>query len=160
MRNEVTDKVRSLIFSAITSQMGNGSKPVRILREVIGTANDLFGRPFCSDAELIERRAAMVRGSAADTRPPVEEAAPVIVYFDGKDHRTLKKMEDLLKGRAISYRVLDISDDESTHSWVTTKSGSAEFPICFVAGESMGGLEQVLDLDVNGDLARRVFGIK
>ncbi len=160
MSNEVTDKVRSLVFSAISSQRGNQLKPVRILREVAATANDLFGRPFCSDAELSERRAVLSADSAAETRPPAREAAPVIIYFDGKDHRTLKKMEDLLTGRAIAYRVLDVTDDEATHSWVTTKAPGIEFPVCFVAGESIGGLGQVLDLDVNGELARHVFGAK
>ena len=133
--------------------MGNQWRPVRLLREVLGTANDLAGcRPFCSQAELDQRRG-IVHAEAAEKR----EAAPVMLYFDGKDHRTKKKMEELLRGREIPFQVLDVTDDESTRSWALTQAKQAEFPLVFIAGEAIGGLHELTQIDVNGELVKRVY---
>src|SRR6185312_4555927 len=107
--------------------------PVKLLREVLGTANDLAGRPFCSQAELEERRATVERGGATRREP-----APVMLYFDGKDHRTKKKMEELLTAKEIPFKLLDVTDDEATRSWATTAAKQIEFPLLFIAGEPVG----------------------
>jgi len=86
------------------------------------------------------------------------EPAPVMLYFDGKDHRTKKKMEELLTGKDIPFKVLDVTDDEATRSWATTAAKQLEFPLLFIAGEPVGGLHELTQLDVNGQLVRRVFG--
>ena len=155
---KVTDPVRVLVDRALSSTTGNEYRPVRLLREVLGTANDVAGRPFCSAEELDKRRRRA--HPAAVVAPPIvkREAAPVMVYFDGQDHRTLAKVEELLRSRDIPYQVLDCTDDESTRAWATAAAHKAEFPLVFVAGESLGGLHDVTQLDVNGALARRVFG--
>ena len=44
----LTDLIRVKINQALASQTGNQFRPVRVLRDVLGTANDLVGRPFCS----------------------------------------------------------------------------------------------------------------
>src|SRR5207248_8294093 len=54
--NRVTDKLRTSVHEALTSTRGDELRPVKLLREVLGTANDLAGRPFCSQAEPDERR--------------------------------------------------------------------------------------------------------
>jgi glutaredoxin len=82
----------------------------------------------------------------------------VLVYFDGKDHRTKSKVEELLRGRSIAFRVLDVTDDEAEKSWVTTAAHSDEFPIVVVAGAPVGGLAELTQLDLTGELGRRVFG--
>lgn len=155
MLHRVTDKLRTTVHDVLTSDRADGVRPVRLLREALGTANDLVGRPFCSQGELDERRAALHASAAPAGK---REAAPVMLYFDGKDHRTKKKLEELLRGKEIPYRVLDVSDDEATRSWATTAAKQLEFPLLFVAGEPVGGLHEVTELDVNGELARRVFG--
>src|SRR5262249_31151528 len=124
------------------------------VRQVLGTANDLVGKPLCSADELRRRRGEELTPSAAAKREP----APVMLYFDGKDHRTKKKMEELLKGKEVPYRVLDVSDDEATRSWAVTQAKIDEFPLLFIAGEPVGGLHELTQLDVNGGLVRRVFG--
>jgi glutaredoxin len=144
------------VHQALTSSRGDQLRPVRLVREVLGTANDLVGRPFCSQAELDERREAQ-SGSAVPTAAR-REAAPVMLYFDGKDHRTKKKIEELLAAKEIPFKVLDVTDDEATRSWAITQAKQVEFPLLFVAGEPIGGLHEVTQLDVNGDLLRRVFG--
>jgi glutaredoxin len=154
MFQRVTDKLRTAVHDALASELGDRHKPVKMLRELLGTANDLLGRPFCTQAELDERRATHV-GAAAATR---REAAPVMLYFDGKDHRTKKKIEDLLKGKEIPFKLLDVTDDEATRSWATTQAKQLEFPLLFIAGEPVGGLHELTQLDVNGELVRRVFG--
>src|SRR5947209_2934766 len=113
MIQQVTDSIRVLVGDALRSERGNQWKPVRVLKEVLGTANDLVGRPFCSEAELVSRRGVV----AAPAAPSVREAAPVMLYFDGKDHRTKKKMEEVLRSRDIPFKVLDVTDDEATRSW-------------------------------------------
>jgi glutaredoxin-related protein len=152
--HRVTDRLRTSVHEALTSSRGDQLRPVRLVREVLGTANDLVGRPFCSQAELEERRAAAHAGAA----PAAREAAPVMLYFDGKDHRTKKKIEELLTAKEIPFKVLDVTDDEATRSWATTAAKQVEFPLLFVAGEPIGGLHEVTQLDVNGDLRKRVFG--
>ncbi len=153
MLQNVTDALRVKISDALASEAGNQFKPVRILRQALGTANDLVGRPFCSRAELDERR-----GVVHAEAPVAEEAAPVMLYFDGKDHRTKKKIEEVLRSREIPFKVLDVTDDEATRSWALTAAKAAEFPIVFIAGASVGGLHEITELDVNGKLAKLVFG--
>jgi glutaredoxin len=153
MFQRVTDRLRTTVHSVIASDRGDRYRPVKLLREVLGTANDLVGRPFCSQSELDERR--QVVSAATATR---REPAPVMLYFDGKDHRTKKKMEELLTSKEIPFKILDVTDDEATRSWATTQAKQLEFPLLFIAGEPVGGLHELTQLDVNGQLVRRVFG--
>jgi glutaredoxin len=153
MFQRVTDKLRTTVHGVLSSEKGDQYKPVKLLREVLGTANDLAGRPFCTAEELLERR--HVAGNGATQK---REPAPVMLYFDGKDHRTKKKMEELLTGKDIPFKVLDVTDDEATRSGATTAAKQLEFPLLFIAGEPVGGLHELTQLDVNGQLVRRVFG--
>jgi glutaredoxin len=155
MFQRVTDRLRTAVHDVLASDRADQYRPVKLLREVLGTANDLVGRPFCTQAELDERRGAGNQGSGAAVR---REPAPVMLYFDGKDHRSKKKIEELLTGKEIPFKVLDVTDDEATRSWATTAAKQLEFPLVFIAGEPVGGLHEVTQLDVNGQLARRVFG--
>ncbi len=153
MFQRVTDKLRTTVHDVLTSDRGDRYRPVKLLREVLGTANDLVGRPFCAQTELDERRSTIHR-TGSNKREP----APVMLYFDGKDHRSKKKMEELLTGKDIPFKILDVTDDEATRSWATTAAKQLEFPLLFIAGEPVGGLHELTQLDVNGQLARRVFG--
>ena len=154
---KAADSVRVLGDKALSSQTGNQYKPVKILRELLGTVNDLAGRPFCTEAELSRRRTRRASAHAGGATL-AKEPAPVMVYFDGQDHRTLKKVEELLKARSIPFKLLDCTDDESTRAWAASASHMHEFPIVFIAGESVGGLHELTQLDVNGILKKRVFG--
>ncbi len=149
----ILDRIRTLVGEALADDRFDGFRPARIARELLGTANDLVGRPFRTRAELAADGAH--GGPAA---PTAREAAPVVVYFDGKDHRTKQKVEELLAGRGIQFRVLDVSEDEATRSFATTAAKAAEFPLVFIAGAPVGGLHELMQLDVNGELGRRVFG--
>jgi glutaredoxin-related protein len=148
------DRLRTLVGEALASPRFDGVRPVRVAREALATVNDLVGRPFCTREELAARTEAVPVSGGAGAR----EAAPVVVYFDGKDHRTKRKVEELLEGRGIAFRVLDVSEDEATRSFATTAAKATEFPLVFVAGAAVGGLHELMQLDVNGELSRRVFG--
>jgi len=154
MFQRLTDRLRTTVHEVLASERGDGLRAVKLVREVLGTANDLVGRPFCSQAELDERRTGGSSGGGSARREP----APVMLYFDGKDHRSKKKIEELLTSKEIPFKVLDVTDDEATRSWATTAAKQIEFPLVFIAGEPVGGLHELTQLDVNGQLARRVFG--
>ena len=131
-----------------------------LCEKAAGFVNDLLGRPLASSAELDRRdeesqrldalaeKARRGEGAVAKKRPrrPLR-------------HRSVraraKRIEDVLKGRGIPYRVLGLTDDESTRSWALTKAQATEFPLLFVAGESVGGFEQVLSLDATGGLTKK-----
>ena len=158
MLNVVTDRVRVMVNGLLSSTAADRYKPVKLVREFLGTANDLVGRPFCSADELSSRRGGVPGVATASAPPDKREPAPVMLYFDGKDHRTKVKMEELLKGRDIPYTVLDVTDDEATRLWATTQAKQAEFPLLFIAGEPVGGLHELTQLDVNRSLSKKVFG--
>jgi hypothetical protein len=139
-------------------------KAVRLLREVLATADDLAGRPMWRMMELDRRRVHALANRATEPEQPKaappREAAPVMLYCDGKDHRTRRRMEELLAGRDIAFQVLDVSEDESTRAWALHATKLTEMPLCFIAGAPVGGLHELMQLDVNGELHRRVFGVE
>jgi glutaredoxin len=157
MLTRVTDRVRVLLHDALTSTSVDRYRPLKLAREFLGTANDLVGRPACSEAELRERRGETAV-AAAPVAPSAPEAAPVMLYFDGKDHRTKKKIEELLNAREIPFKLLDVTDDEATRTWATAAAKQVEFPLVFIAGEAIGGLHELTQADVNGHLKTRVWG--
>ena len=156
---------KTLAFSVIASETGNFIPPVRYARRAAGFVNDLFGRPLASEEELARRTAETERlealadkarnGQVATVK---KEAAPVMLYVTDQFVRERKRLEDVLKGRSIPYQVLDVTDDEATRSWALTKAHATEFPLLFVAGESVGGFEEALSLDAHGGLTKKVFG--
>ena len=142
------------------------AKPVaRHLRNLAAIANELLGRPLRpaneSGGEGDRVAATPVtpprrRAPTPAGRPPSTRRAPVLVYFDGKDHRTLARVEDLLKARGYAYQVLDVSADEAELSWATTTAKATELPLVFVAGAVVGGWDALLRADVSGELGRLV----
>jgi glutaredoxin len=84
--------------------------------------------------------------------------APVVVYFDGKDQRSRVKIEEVLRAKEITFKLLDVTNDEAERSWVITAAKSEEFPIVVIAGTPVGGLHELVQLDVQGELKRLVFG--
>jgi glutaredoxin-related protein len=160
MLNPLTDKLRALGHQALESTISKDRSKLRHLRNLASIANEMLGRPLCSAEELAARRAPSQSSqpAAAAPRPTVAVQAPVLVYFDGKDHRSKTKVEELLRGRNITFQVLDVTDDEAERSWVTTAAKMSEFPIVVVAGTPIGGLAELTQMNLDGELTRRVFG--
>ncbi|HVZ72347.1 MAG TPA: hypothetical protein VHJ20_08225 [Polyangia bacterium] len=129
------------------------------LRNLASIANELMGRPLQPEADHAAAEAAKApprERASTPTRVPVARRAPVLVYFDGRDHRTLARVEQLLKGRGYAYQVLDVSADEAELSWATTVAKTNELPLVFVAGAPVGGFDALLRADVSGELAKLV----
>jgi glutaredoxin len=153
MLSGLTDKLRSYAYQRLEGSDAD-SPLVRRVREVVSTVNDLLGKPLRAREATDE----VGQGAPSVVTPAVREQAPVILYFDGKDHRTKTKVEELLNARDIKFRLLDVTNDEAERSWVVTAAKREEFPIVVIAGTPVGGLEELTQLDVQGELKKRVFG--
>ena len=170
-KSDLVDRGRVLLHGLVYNETGNVVPPVRWTRSALRFANDLLGRPICSQEELARRHADLnaaetalsdeqggSAGSSGTATTARREAAPVVLYVTDQDMRTRKKLEDILKGRDIPYLVNDVTDDESSRSWALTMAKATEFPLVFVAGEPLGGFDDVTQLDVRGELTKKVFG--
>lgn len=164
---QLVNRGRVLLNGALESNTGDVLPPVRYLRKSLRFANDLLGRPVCSEAELARRErelrdaeeAVRVEKSGGVAKKAVKrEAAPVVLYITDQDQRTKKKIEEIFKGREIPYTISDVTDDEASRSWALTQAKAHEFPLVFIAGEPVGGLDDLMQLDVRGELSRKVFG--
>ena len=151
MLQGLTEKLRGIVHRGL-QETGNEGPVLKRVREVANTVNDLLGKPIHG----AESGGGTTVPAAAPS--PASLQAPVVVYFDGKDHRSMRKVEELLRGRDIAFQVLDVANDEAERSWVVTAAKSEEFPIVVVAGTPVGGLQELTQLDVQGELKRRVFG--
>ena len=150
MLQALTEKLRVIVHRGL-QETGNEGPVLKRVREVANTVNDLLGKPIHG----ADAGPDLTVVPAAAPAPPLQ--APVVVYFDGKDHRTKKKIEELLQGRDIVFSVVDVTNDEAERSWVVTAAKSEEFPIVVVAGTPIGGFQELTQLDVRGELKRRVF---
>ena len=150
MLQELTSKLRVFVHRQL-EETGNEGPLARRVREVANTVNDLLGKPIHGNDET-----ATVVTAAAPAPVPLQ--APVVVYFDGKDHRTKTKIEELLRGHGIVFQIQDVTNDEAERSWIITAAKQEEFPIVVIAGTPVGGFQQLTQLDVQGDLKRLVFG--
>jgi glutaredoxin len=152
MLQGLTEKLRVIVHRGL-QETGNEGPVLKRVREVANTVNDLLGKPIHGGEGGAETGAPVAAPAAAAA--PLQ--APVVLYFDGKDHRTKKKIEELLRGRDIVFSVLDVANDEAERSWVVTAAKSEEFPIVVIAGTPVGGFHELTQLDVQGELKRRVF---
>jgi len=183
MLNGVKEHLRAFAHRKLEGTDRKKLHPVAVhALNLASIVNELMGRPIRAADEVPSGdhphpRATGANGHAADGRAangvegaasgaavpavPVPRAqAPVVLYFDGKDHRTRAKVEELLRSRDIAFKVLDVTDDEAERSWITTAAKTSEFPIVVVAGNPVGGLAELTQLDLQGDLVRRVFTIQ
>jgi glutaredoxin len=159
MLSELKEKLRAFAYQKLQSDGGGKMHPVaQHVRNLASIVNELLGQPIHGARQPAPPPAPPRNDvAAAPARPATLGQAPVVVYFDGKDHRTKAKVEELLRGRQIVFQVLDVTDDEAERSWVTTTSKLSEFPIVVIAGTPVGGLGELTQLDLEGELVRRVF---
>jgi hypothetical protein len=153
------------VYDKLVAPRRDARPAIRHLRNLAAITNELFGRPLRPANEggaegpgEEQPATGQPRPPQPAGRPPGTRRAPVLVYFDGKDHRTLARVEDLLKGRGYAYQVLDVSADEAELSWATTTAKASELPLVFVAGVPVGGWDALLKADVSGELGRLVGG--
>jgi glutaredoxin-related protein len=125
-------------------------------------ANDALGRPLADEHELEDRRAFAARGGVAVTAsspaPASREQAPVIVYFMDKQRRDVTKLTDVLDAQGVRYTATNIQEDPAAQYAVRRDSKGKRLPVVFVAGECIGGREDLVNAAGSGELKQRVFG--
>jgi hypothetical protein len=155
------DKLRDRGWRAIANGDGAIANAARRM-------NDTLGRPLASSDELADRAAfaggygangATTAATPAATPAAKNEVAPVIVYyFKDKQHRDAGKLTEVLDANAIPYRVVNLEGDEATQAAVRRDAKGRGGPLCFIAGECVGGRTELVNLAGTGELKRRVFG--
>jgi glutaredoxin 3 len=147
--------------------------------------NEALGRPLADAEELADRRAfergvaapicaaapdaagsaatAGVGEAAAAVATPGgvtagKTAAPVIVYHLDKHKGQLARLTQTLDAGDIPYRVLSLEGDPATQSAVRRDSNGRKLPLVFIAGECVGGREELHALERSGALAKKVWG--
>jgi glutaredoxin-related protein len=138
------------------------------LGDVARKANDALGRPFADEAELEDRRefearqtktgATSAPAAAAPKATASGEAAPVIVYYMEKQKRDVSKLTDILDANGIKYTVTNIQEDPAAQYAVKRDSKGLRLPVVFVAGDCVGGREQLVNAASSGELKKKVFG--
>jgi glutaredoxin-related protein len=150
------DKARAQAHGALTKLPGK-------VGETLRRANDSLGRPFADETELAERRAfesTAVSPTAAPAKPAQSEsaAAPVIVYHMDKTRRDAQKLTDILDANGIEYKVTNIQEDAAAQYAVKRDSDNKRLPVVFIAGECLGGREELVNAASSGELKKKVFG--
>jgi glutaredoxin-related protein len=127
-------------------------------------ANEALGRPLADSSELEDRKAfeAKVKTSTATaapaSKPQPTEAAPVIVYYMEKQKRDVTKLTDILDANGVKYTATNIQEDPAAQYAVRRDSNGMRLPVVFIAGECLGGREQLVNAASSGDLKKKVFG--
>ena len=62
----------------------------------------------------------------------------------------------LLASRKVAYTEIDVTGDQAKRAWLVEATGQRTVPQIFIAGESIGGYEELADLDRDGQLAERL----
>ena len=152
--------MRARLFAMIERVPGRAGDALR-------KVNDALGRPLADADELADREAFVARASgkpatAAAAAAPAAvakgEAAPVIVYYMDKQKRDVGKLTDVLDANGIAYKVTNIQEDPAAQYAVRRDSKGVRLPVVFVAGECVGGREQLVNAAASGELKRKVFG--
>lgn len=147
------DRPRASLFAALDRAPG-------ALGDVARRVNEGLGRPLAPEAELVDRRAfaAGTVGPSTDARPAAREAAPVVVYHLDKHRRDLGRFTEVLDASDIPYRVISLEGDAATTEAVRRDAGGRKLPLVFIAGDCVGGREELNAMDRSGELKRRVWG--
>ena len=68
------------------------------------------------------------------------------------------RLTEVLDGAGIPYKVINIQDDPAAQSAVRRDSKGFRLPVVFIAGEAVGGRQELVNLQTSGELAKKVFG--
>jgi glutaredoxin 3 len=88
---------------------------------------------------------------------PDQADAPVVVYSTPWCGYCVAARA-LLRRRGISFAEVDVAGDSEARAWLVEASGYRTVPQIFVHGRSIGGFRELLDLDLSGELERRLAG--
>jgi len=152
------DRVRAKAFAWVERAPGRVGEAAR-------KANEALGRPLASAEELADRDAFEKGYSEAQKSPTptptptptAQNAAPVIVYHLDKHKRDIPRLTQVLDGADIPYRIMNLEGDPATQAAVRRDANGRKLPLVFVAGECVGGREELNALDKSGELRKKVW---
>jgi glutaredoxin-related protein len=151
------DRARAKAFAVVEHAPGK-------LGELARKTNDALGRPLADEHELADRAAFASKQGAPVAAPAPKAApetvAPVIVYHMDKTRRDAQKLVEILEANGIPHTVTNIQEDAAAQFAVRRDSKGVRLPVVFVAGECLGGREQLVNLATTGELQRKVFGAR
>jgi len=152
----VFDSIRARAHAALERVPGK-------VGDVVRKANDALGRPLADEHELADRKSFESKAPAeaakpAPAAPAVGEAAPVIVYHMDKTRRDAAKLTDILDANGVKYKVTNIQEDPAAQYAVRRDSNGVRLPVVFIAGECLGGREELVNAASSGELKKKVFG--
>ena len=64
----------------------------------------------------------------------------------------------LLTARSVPYQEIDVSSDDAKRAWLVEATGRRTVPQIFIAGEPIGGYDDLAALDKSGELAKKLAG--
>jgi glutaredoxin-related protein len=151
----LADRIRAKAHAALERMPGTVGDKLR-------SANEALGRPLAGETELADRRSFETRAAGAASAPAAaastREAAPVIVYYMDKQKRDVTKLTDVLDANGIAYTATNIQEDPAAQYAVKRDSKGIRLPVVFIAGDCLGGREQLVNAASSGELKKKVFG--
>lgn len=75
-----------------------------------------------------------------------------------KQKRDVSKLTDILDANGITYTTTNIQEDPAAQFAVRRDSKGMRLPVVFVAGDCVGGREQLVNAATSGELKKKVFG--
>lgn len=170
------DSLRARVHGRLEKLPGGVGERLRGLNEALGrplaTADELadrraFEQGLASPADAGAADAGADAGAAARTaatasataaRAAGKTAAPVIVYHLDKHRTQLPRLTQTLDGADIPYRILNLEGDPATQGSVRRDSDGRKLPLVFIAGECIGGRDELHALERSGELQKKVWG--
>ena len=75
-----------------------------------------------------------------------------------KTRRDAQKLTDILDANGVAYKVTNIQEDPAAQYAVKRDSEGKRLPVVFIAGECLGGREELVNAASSGELKKKVFG--
>jgi glutaredoxin len=127
--------------------------------------NDALGRPLAPEAELADRRAfeagypsiTSSEASGSQTVTGAAVAAPVVVFYMDKQRREVDRLTPILDDAGVAYELRSLENDPAAQAAVRRDSKGFRLPVVFVAGDAVGGRQELVNLGRDG--LRRLVGV-
>ena len=92
----------------------------------------------------------------------IETSALPLENFDEAQQeylfRDAQKLTEILDANGIEYKVTNIQEDAAAQYAVKRDSDNKRLPVVFIAGECLGGREELVNAASSGELKKKVFG--
>jgi glutaredoxin 3 len=66
--------------------------------------------------------------------------------------------KDLLSRKGVAFEEVDVTGDPRTRAWLASATGRRTVPQTFINGKSVGGCDDLHDLDAAGELDKLLAG--